>query len=151
VSGQAARHRRRGLQPCLPQTGGPPRSSWTSFAKARRRPGALQDVPSRHFLCESAGMAKHPYTIIRGGKLLDTAKRAATSADSLAKGHAIAERGRRGLAAPAGAAVIDARNRLMHPGLINAHTHGPGNLGKGMGDLWSLELLLTASQWLNGG
>ena len=36
---------------------------------------------------------------------------------------------------PAGAAVVDARNRLMHPGLINAHTHGPGNLGKGLGDL----------------
>jgi guanine deaminase len=39
----------------------------------------------------------------------------------------------------------------MHPGLINAHTHGPGNLGKGMGDLWSLELLLTASPWIGGG
>ena len=47
--------------------------------------------------------------------------------------------------------MIDAKNRLMHPGLINAHTHSPGNLGKGMGDLWSLELLLTASQWINGG
>ena len=39
----------------------------------------------------------------------------------------------------------------MHPGLINAHTHSPGNLGKGMGDLWSLELLLTASQWIGSG
>jgi len=39
----------------------------------------------------------------------------------------------------------------MHPGLVNAHTHGPGNLGKGLYDRWSLELLLTASQWVGIG
>ena len=98
-----------------------------------------------------ASKPKHPYTIVRGGKLLDLAKRRAAPADILIKGDTIAEIGRPGLAAPAGAAVIDAKNRLMHPGLINAHTHSPGNLGKGMGDLWSLELLLTASQWTGGG
>jgi guanine deaminase len=96
-------------------------------------------------------MAKPPYTIIRGGKLLDIAKRSAAPADILIKGDTIAEIGRPGLAAPAGAATVDAANRLMHPGLVNAHTHGPGNLGKGMGDLWSLELLLSASPWINGG
>ena len=98
-----------------------------------------------------ASKPKHPYTIVRGGKLLDIAKRKAAPADILIKGDTIAEIGRPGLAAPAGAAVVDAKNRLMHPGLINAHTHSPGNLGKGMGDLWSLELLLTASQWIGGG
>jgi 5-methylthioadenosine/S-adenosylhomocysteine deaminase len=98
-----------------------------------------------------ASKPKHPYTIVRGGKLLDIAKRKAQPADILIKGDTIAEIGRPGLAAPAGAAVVDARNRLMHPGLINAHTHSPGNLGKGMGDLWSLELLLTASQWIGSG
>ncbi|TAJ35470.1 MAG: amidohydrolase [Reyranella sp.] len=96
-------------------------------------------------------MAKPPFTIIRGGRLLDIAKRKAAPADILIKGDTIAEIGRPGLAAPAGATVIDARHRLMHPGLINAHTHGPGNLGKGLGDLWSLELLLTASPWIGGG
>jgi 5-methylthioadenosine/S-adenosylhomocysteine deaminase len=101
--------------------------------------------------CRMARKPKTPFTIVRGGKLLDIAKRKAAPADILIKGDTIAEIGRPGLAAPAGAAVIDARNRLMHPGLINAHTHGPGNLGKGMGDLWSLELLLTASPWINGG
>src|SRR4029077_9066762 len=55
--------------------------------------------------------------------------------------------GRPGLAAPAGATVVDARHRLVHPGLINAHTHGPGNLSKGLHDRWSLELLLTAARW----
>ena len=98
-----------------------------------------------------ASKPKAPYTIVRGGKLLDIAKRSAAPADILIKGDTIAEIGRPGLAAPAGATVVDAKNRLMHPGLINAHTHSPGNLGKGMGDLWSLELLLTASSWINGG
>src|SRR5262249_32028419 len=45
---------------------------------------------------------------------------------------------------------IDAAGRLIIPGLINAHTHGHGGLGKGVGDLWSLELLLNAGPWING-
>lgn len=96
-------------------------------------------------------MTKRPFTVVRGGKLLDIAKRKAVPADILIKGDSIAEIGRPGLAAPAGATTIDAANRLMHPGLINAHTHGPGNLGKGLYDRWSLELLLTASQWVGIG
>jgi 5-methylthioadenosine/S-adenosylhomocysteine deaminase len=97
-------------------------------------------------------MAKQsPYTVVRGGKLLDIARRQALPVDILIKGDTIAEIGRRDLSAPAGATVIDARNRLMHPGLINAHTHGPGNLAKGLNDRWTLELLLTASQWVGIG
>jgi guanine deaminase len=93
-------------------------------------------------------MAKRPtHTVIRGGKLLDLAKRKAVPVDILIKGDTIAAIGPRGLPAPAGAATIDARHRLMHPGLINAHTHGPGNLSKGLHDRWTLELLLTANQW----
>src|SRR5579871_3875009 len=94
-------------------------------------------------------MAKRPpYSIIRGGKLLDAAKRRATAADILVKGDTIAAIGRPGMSAPAGATIIDAKHRLMHPGLINAHTHGPGNLSKGLHDRWTLELLLTANQWV---
>src|SRR5207247_3321866 len=63
----------------------------------------------------------------------------------------IAEIGAPGLAAPAGATVVDARGTLLHPGLINAHTHAHGNLAKGMGDRWTLELLLTAGPWISGG
>jgi guanine deaminase len=96
-------------------------------------------------------MAKPPYTILRGGKLLDIGKRSAPPADILIKGDTIAEIGRPGLAAPAGATVVDARHRLMHPGLVNAHTHGPSNLGKGLNDRWTLELLLTGSQWAHTG
>ena len=82
-----------------------------------------------------------PYTVIRGGRLLDAAKRKAIPADILIKGDTIAAIGKPGMAAPAGATAIDARHRLMHPGLINAHTHGPGNLSKGLHDRWTLELL----------
>jgi len=97
-------------------------------------------------------MAKQsPYTVVRGGKLLDISRRQALPVDILIKGDTIAQIGRRDLSAPAGATVIDARNRLMHPGLINAHTHGPGNLAKGLNDRWTLELLLTASQWVGIG
>ena len=45
---------------------------------------------------------------------------------------------------------VDARGLLLHPGLINAHTHAHGNLAKGMGDRWTLELLLTAALWISG-
>ena len=69
-------------------------------------------------------MAKRPpYSIIRGGKLLDAARRRATAADILVKGDTIAAIGRPGMSAPAGATIIDAKHRLMHPGLINAHMH----------------------------
>jgi guanine deaminase len=88
---------------------------------------------------------------VRGGKLLDIAKRKAVSVDILIKGDTITTVRKPGLPAPAGATVIDARHRLMHPGLINAHTHGPGNLSKGLNDRWTLELLLTGSQWVNTG
>ena len=97
-------------------------------------------------------MAKRPsFTVVRGGKLLDAAKRKAVPVDILIKGDTIATIGRPGMPAPAGATVVDARHRLMHPGLINAHTHSPGNLSKGLHDRWTLELLLTGSQWVGIG
>ena len=89
-------------------------------------------------------------TIIRGGRLLDARAHRADPGDILVTGNTISEVGPPGLAAPAGAMAIDARGMLLHPGLINAHTHGHGNLAKGMGDRWTLELLLTAAPWING-
>ena len=91
------------------------------------------------------------YTIIRGGRVLDIAAGAADAADILVDGDTIREIGPPGLAAPDGAAAIDAAHRLIHPGLINAHTHSHGNLAKGMGDRWPLELLLTSAPWLSPG
>jgi guanine deaminase len=46
---------------------------------------------------------------------------------------------------------VDASDRLMIPGLVNAHTHAPSNLSKGLADRWSLELLLNAFPWTAGG
>src|SRR5438128_5537503 len=89
-------------------------------------------------------------TIVRGGRVLDIRAHRADAADILITGDTITEIGAPGLAAPAGATVLDASGTLLHPGLINAHTHAHGNLAKGMGDLWTLELLLTAGPWISG-
>ena len=90
------------------------------------------------------------YTILRGGRVLDIAAGTADFADILIEGDTIREIGAPGCGAPEGAREIAAARRLIHPGLVNAHTHSNGNLGKGMGDRWSLELLLTAAPMLNG-
>src|ERR1700722_4953757 len=88
--------------------------------------------------------------VITGGLVL-TANGDATPADLLLHDDTIAA------IAPAGSVTsestrrIDASNRLIIPGLINAHTHSHGGLAKGSGDRWSLETLLNAGPWLNGG
>jgi 5-methylthioadenosine/S-adenosylhomocysteine deaminase len=90
------------------------------------------------------------HTILRGGVVLDIAAGTAEPADILIEGDTIRELGPPGCPAPEGAAEISAARRLLHPGLVNAHTHGHGNLAKGMGDRWTLELLLTAGPWIVG-
>jgi guanine deaminase len=90
------------------------------------------------------------HTILRGGLLLDIAASTAEPADILIEGDTIRELGPPGCAAPEGATEISAARRLLHPGLVNAHTHGIGNFAKGMGDRWTLELLLTAGPWIVG-
>jgi guanine deaminase len=90
------------------------------------------------------------FTVIRGGRVLDIAAGTADPADILVDDDTIREIGQAGMTVPDGAAEIDASRRLIHPGLINAHTHSHGNLGKGMGDRWPLELLLTAAPMLTG-
>ena len=89
-------------------------------------------------------------TIVRGGRVLDIRAHRADPADILITGDTITEIGPPGLAAPADTTVVDAAGTLLHPGLVNAHTHAHGNLAKGMGDLWTLELLLTAGPWISG-
>src|SRR5213594_163459 len=91
------------------------------------------------------------HTVLRGGLVLDIAAGTAAAADILIEDDTIRELGAPGCAAPADAREISAARRLIHPGLINAHTHSHGNLAKGMGDRWTLELLLTAGSWISGG
>jgi 5-methylthioadenosine/S-adenosylhomocysteine deaminase len=90
------------------------------------------------------------YTVLRGGLVLDIAAGTADPADILIEDDTIREIGPPGCAAPADAREISAARRLIHPGLINAHTHSHGNLAKGMGDRWTLELLLAAAPWIGG-
>lgn len=90
------------------------------------------------------------YTIIRGGRVLDIRAGTADPADILVEDDTIRELGPPGVPAPKGAREIAAARRLIHPGLVNAHTHSHGNLGKGMGDRWTLELLLAAAPWIGG-
>ena len=85
------------------------------------------------------------YTIIRGGKLLDSHRNRVLDADILIESGTIIEIGHFGLKAPEAATEFNANGMLLHAGLINAHTHSHGNLAKGLGDRWTLELLLAAS------
>lgn len=89
-------------------------------------------------------------TIIRGGRVVDIRAHTTEVVDLRIEGDRIAEIDRPGMAAPEGATVIAAAGKILVPGLVNAHTHSHGNLGKGAGDRWTLELLLNAAPWLTG-
>jgi len=88
--------------------------------------------------------------VIRGGLVLRSSAHEAAALDILVQGGRITELGQPGMPAPAQAREIDARGRLLHAGLVNAHTHGHGAYAKAMGDRWTLELLLNAGPWING-
>src|SRR5437868_2967849 len=90
------------------------------------------------------------FSILRGGRVLDIAAGTAEPADILVEDDTIREIGPPGCPAPDGENEISAAQRLLHAGLVNAHTHGHGNLAKGMGDRWTLELLLAAAPWITG-
>lgn len=88
--------------------------------------------------------------LIKGARLVDPAKRRAEPVDVLITDGIIQAVGT-GLAAPADARTEDATGMLIHPGLINAHTHGHGGLARGQADRWTLESLLAAGPWTGGG
>ena len=93
-------------------------------------------------------MANREFKIIRGGRLLSADFRRAEAADILVKGNRFEAITAPGVEAPSDAELIDASDRLLMPGLINAQTHGHGSLAKGYGDRWTLELLLNAGPWI---
>jgi len=92
---------------------------------------------------------QHGFVIIRGGLVAETASRRGTSADILIEDGIIRAVGPN-LDAPEGATLVDATGMLLHPGLINAHTHGHTGLGKGQLDKVTLELLLASAPWIGG-
>ena len=95
-------------------------------------------------------MTTNHMKVIRGGQLIDVLEHNASHVDILIKNDTIIEIGRPGLKVPHGTTLIDASGMLLHPGLINAHTHSHGNLAKGIGDRWTLELLLASGPWSFG-
>src|SRR5712692_5610662 len=82
--------------------------------------------------------------LIRGGRVLAGTPAALQRADVLIEADRIAALGP-GLTAPAGARVIDAADRIVLPGMGNAHTHAASHLARGRVGSWTLEDLLTYS------
>ncbi|HEY7649047.1 MAG TPA: amidohydrolase [Methylomirabilota bacterium] len=91
-------------------------------------------------------------TVIRGARVLELEGCRAMPGDVLIDGGTIRELGPPGMPAPADAVILDARDRLLMPGLVNAHTHGHGGLARGVvPDRVPLEVLLTIAPAVNGG
>lgn len=90
-------------------------------------------------------------SVIRGALVLTPGKAPVTALDVLIEDGRIAALGPHGMAIPQDIDVIEAHDCLLIPGLVNAHTHAHGGLGKGaVGDRLPLEVFLTGSSALNG-
>jgi len=82
--------------------------------------------------------------LIRGGQVLMGTPAALRRADVLVESDRIAALGP-ALTAPAGARVIEAADRIVLPGMGNAHTHAASHLARGRVGTFTLEDLLTYS------
>ena len=89
--------------------------------------------------------------LIHGGRVLTAGRLGGEPADLLIDGDTIVAVLPPGESVTDDARRIDAGNRLLIPGLVNAHTHATVHLSKAMADRWSLELLLNAYPWTAGG
>lgn len=89
--------------------------------------------------------------LIAGGLIADPLTGACEPHDLLIREGMIAAVLSPGTSASANTTIHDATDRLILPGLINAHTHGHANLMKGVADRWPLEASLTNGPWLGGG
>ena len=85
------------------------------------------------------------FTVIRGGRVVDSKRRVAEPADILIEGDTILTLDTPGFHVPAHAAQIRADRRLLMPGLVNSHTHSHANLPRSLGDRWTLELALNTN------
>lgn len=87
--------------------------------------------------------------VLRGGLVLKHAKHTPEPLDIYIKAGRIEQMGPPGLAVPAQTKVFEAGGYLIHPGLVNAHTHGHGAVTKGLADRWNLEQLILAGSITN--
>ncbi len=88
--------------------------------------------------------------LMTGGLVADPASGKVDRRDLRIERGKIAEIGPPGTLVDTAAVPYDASDRLIVPGLINAHTHGHANLMKGVADAWTLEASLTNGPWLAG-
>lgn len=88
--------------------------------------------------------------LMTGALVVDPESGKADYRDLLVENGKIAEIGAPRALSTIDATPHDARNRLIVPGLVNAHTHGHANLMKGIADAWTLEASLTNGPWLAG-
>ncbi len=88
--------------------------------------------------------------LISGGLVVDSQSGMTDQKDLLIEDGRIVAIGAPGTVDSANAPRHDARDRLIMPGLINAHTHGHANLVKGVAEAWTLEASLTNGPWLAG-
>jgi guanine deaminase len=89
--------------------------------------------------------------LIHGGRVLTAGRLDGAPADILVDGDTILAVLPPGESVTDDARRIDAKDRLLIPGLVNAHTHATVQLARGLADRWSLELLLNAYPWTAGG
>jgi len=89
--------------------------------------------------------------VVSGGRILSPGSPRGEARDIVIEGDTITDLVAPGTIRDENAQRLDARRRLIIPGLINAHTHSHGGLSMGIGDRWSLEILQTANPWLGGG
>jgi 5-methylthioadenosine/S-adenosylhomocysteine deaminase len=89
--------------------------------------------------------------LIHGGRLLTAGRLDGGFADLLIDGDEIVAVVPPGESVTDDARRVDATDRLLIPGLVNAHTHATVHLARGLADRWSLELLLNAYPWTAGG
>lgn len=90
--------------------------------------------------------------VLRGGQVLDWGARTLAPVDLLLDGGTIAAMGPPGMEAPVDAEVVAVADRLLVPGLVNAHTHAHGGLGKGLVDeRVPLEMFLADAPAVNAG
>jgi len=88
--------------------------------------------------------------VISGGLVHSTQTARGELRDIVVEGDTIVDIVAAGAVTNHNAETLDASRRLVVPGLHQRHTHSHGGLSKGVGDLWSLELLLNAAPWIGG-
>ena len=88
--------------------------------------------------------------LVRGGLVLQPGGERFAPADLVIDGDTIADVVAPGSVSGEGRQVVEAKDRLVIPGLVNGHNHAQANLGKGLADRWTLEMLLNHAPWTGG-